>query len=91
VDIAPHSLFFLDFVENAPDAQIWNVFYGLVIKSTLPARLLPHLDQTAYSFNTSSFANTSENRKDEVGSSLYVDVPSFLDAFFGGTTTSDYT
>jgi hypothetical protein len=48
-----------------------------------------NLDQTLYSFNTSSFVNTSEYRKYvddilkvELGSSLYIRVPGFYKAFF---------
>jgi hypothetical protein len=62
----------------------------LVVESTPPPRLLPNIDQTPYSFNTSSFVNTSEYRKHvddvlkvELGAALYIGVPGFYDAFFG--------
>jgi len=51
----------------------------------------PH--QTPARFTTTSFVNTSEERKyfdnelkDELGSSLYIDVPDFFDAFFSGVS-----
>ena len=63
----------------------------LITDSTPPPRQLPYPHQTPISFNTGSFVNTSENRKkhfdgalrDELDSSLYIDVPGFFDAFFG--------
>ena len=52
-----------------------------------PPRQLPYPYQTPISFITSSFVNTSENRndalKDELDSSLYIDVPGFFDTLFG--------
>jgi len=76
--------------KNASDVAILNAVYDLVNESTPPPRQLPYPHQTPTSFNTGSLVNTSENRKqfdgalkDELGSSLYIDVPDFFDAFFG--------
>ncbi|KAI9856816.1 MAG: hypothetical protein M1813_008753 [Trichoglossum hirsutum] len=78
---------------NAPDVDIWDAVYSLVTESTPPPRLLPYSNRTPISFNTGSLANTSEYRKyfdgalkDELNSSLYVDVPGFYDTFFGEVT-----
>ncbi|KAI9777129.1 MAG: hypothetical protein M1839_009085 [Geoglossum umbratile] len=77
-------------VDKAPDADIWDAVYGLVTESTPPPRPLPYPNQTPISFNTGSLANTSEYRKhfdgalkDELDSSLYIDIPNFFDTFFG--------
>lgn len=77
-------------VNNAPAPKIWDIVRDLVVQSTPPPRALRSLDQTPYSFNTSSFVNTSEYRKhvdgvlkDELGSDLYIGVPRFYEAFFG--------
>ncbi len=76
--------------KDASDEAILNTVYDLVTESTPPPRQLPYPHQTPISFNTGSFVNTSENRKhfdgalrDELDSSLYIDVPDFFDAFFG--------
>jgi hypothetical protein len=76
--------------KNESDKEIWLKFYELATESTPPPRQLPYPYQTPISFNTGSFVNTSENRKhfdgalrDELDSSLYIDVPDFFDAFFG--------
>jgi hypothetical protein len=68
-------------------------FYELATESTSPPRQLPYPHQTPISFNTGSFVNTSENRKhfndalkDKLGSSLYIDVPSFFEVFFREVT-----
>jgi Fungal protein kinase len=81
-------------VDEAPDADIWGAVYGLVTESTPPPRPLPYLDRTPISFNTGSLANTSEYRKhfdgalkDELDSSLYIDIPGFFDTFFGELTS----
>jgi hypothetical protein len=79
--------------QNGPEEEIWNTLYDILIISTPPPRQLPYPYQTPISFNTSSFVNTSENRKqfddalkDELDSSLYIDVPDFFDAFFSKVT-----
>jgi hypothetical protein len=66
-----------------------SALYDLITESTPPPRQLPYPHQTPISFNTGSFVNTSENRKhfngalrDELDSSLYINVPGFFDAFF---------
>jgi hypothetical protein len=75
---------------NESDEKVWNKVSIAVAKSTPPPRPLPNLDQTPYSFNTSSFVNTSEYRKHvddvlkvELGPDLYIGVPRFHEAFFG--------
>ncbi|KAI9767834.1 MAG: hypothetical protein M1839_004335 [Geoglossum umbratile] len=77
-------------IDKAPDADIWGVVCDLVTQSTPPPRPLPYPNQTPISFNTGSLANTSEYRKhfdgalkDELDSSLYIDIPNFFDTFFG--------
>jgi hypothetical protein len=77
-------------IGNASDEAILDALYDLITESTPPPRQLPYPHQTPISFNTGSFVNTSENRKhfdgalrDELNSSLYIDVPGFFDAFFG--------
>ncbi len=76
--------------KEASDEAILNAVSDLVAESTPAPRQLPYPHQTPISFNTGSFVNTSENRKyfddalkDELGSSLFIDVPDFFDAFFG--------
>jgi hypothetical protein len=71
-------------LNNESDRVIWNKVFIAVIESTPPPRALPNLDQTPYSFNTSSFVNASEYRKHvdgvltvELGSDLYIGVPRF--------------
>jgi hypothetical protein len=80
-------------LDKAPDADIWDAVYGLVTESTPPPRPLPYPNQTPISFNTGSLANTSEYRKhidgalkDELDSSLYIDISNFFDTFFGELT-----
>ncbi|KAI9769851.1 MAG: hypothetical protein M1840_003845 [Geoglossum simile] len=80
-------------LNKASDADIWDAVYGLVTESTPPPRPLPYPNQTPISFNTGSLANTSEYRKhfdsalkDELDSSLRIDIPNFFDTFFGELT-----
>ncbi|KAI9777873.1 MAG: hypothetical protein M1839_008550 [Geoglossum umbratile] len=80
-------------IDTASDADIWSAVCSLVTESTPPPRQRPYPDRTPISFNTGSFANTSEYRKqfngalkDELDSSLYIDIPGFFDAFFGEVT-----
>ena len=77
-------------IDKAPDADIWDAVYSLVVESTPPPRPLPYPNRTPISFNTGSLTNTSEFRKhfdgalkDELGSSLHIDIPNFFDTFFG--------
>lgn len=75
---------------NKPDDEIWRQVYCAVTEATPPPRptVLSFLE-TPKSFNTNSFANSSEYRKhvdmvlkDELGA-MYVDLPNFHDIFFG--------
>ena len=85
-------------VDNAPDVAIWSIVYDLVTELIPPSRQLPYPYQIPISFNTSSLVNMFENRKyldnalkDELGSSLYIDVPGLFDAFFGKVTNLEPT
>jgi hypothetical protein len=80
-------------INKASDTDIWSAVYSLVTESTPPPRQRPYPDRTPISFTTGSFVDTSEHRKqfdgalkDELDSSLYIDVPGFFDAFFGEIT-----
>ncbi|KAI9765136.1 MAG: hypothetical protein M1839_005614, partial [Geoglossum umbratile] len=80
-------------IDKAPDADIWGAVYDLITESTPPPRPLLYLDRTPIIFNTSTSFNTSEHRKyfdnalkDELDSSLYIDILGFFDAFFGEVT-----
>lgn len=75
---------------NASDIEIYDALFALAGRPATPPRPLPYLDQTPLLRNTSNFVNTSEHRKhvdnvlkEELGS-LYVGVPGFYEAFFGG-------
>ncbi|EGO57000.1 hypothetical protein NEUTE1DRAFT_84642 [Neurospora tetrasperma FGSC 2508] len=76
---------------NKPDDKIWRQVYCAVTEATPPPRPTAFsFLQTPKSFNTNSFANSSEYRKhmdmvlkDELGA-MYVDLPNFHDIFFGG-------
>ena len=77
-------------LHNAQDEDVWDKVYTAVTESTPPPRPVPYIDQTPWLRNTSSFVNSSEHRKymdnvlkDELGSSLYIGVPGFYEAFFG--------
>ncbi|ELR04271.1 hypothetical protein GMDG_06671 [Pseudogymnoascus destructans 20631-21] len=76
-------------INNESDDIIWGKAYAAVTEFTPPPRPLPFLNQTPWSNATSSIVNSSEHRKyvddvlkDELGSSLYIGVPGFYDAFF---------
>ncbi|KAI9770972.1 MAG: hypothetical protein M1840_002676 [Geoglossum simile] len=80
-------------IDKAPDADILDTVYVLVTQSTPPPRPLPRSDRTPIMGNTSTSFNTSEYRrylddalKDELNSSLHIDIPGFFDAFFSGVT-----
>ncbi|KAH0562855.1 hypothetical protein GP486_002528 [Trichoglossum hirsutum] len=80
-------------VSNASSTDIWSAVYDLVTGSEVTPPLLPYLDQTPISFNTSGLANTSEYRKhfdgalkDELHSSLHIGVSSLFDTFFSEVT-----
>ncbi|KFZ02079.1 hypothetical protein V500_00447 [Pseudogymnoascus sp. VKM F-4518 (FW-2643)] len=76
-------------INNESDDIIWDKAYAAVTEFTPPPRPLPFVNQTPWSNATSSIVNSSEHRKyvddvlkDELGSSLYIGVPGFYDAFF---------
>ncbi|KAL5398113.1 hypothetical protein PMIN03_012810 [Paraphaeosphaeria minitans] len=75
---------------SASDQTIWNAVYSAVTESTPPPRPISSFQQTPWLHNTGSFANSTEHRryvdgvlKEELGQ-LYVGVPDFSEAFFGG-------
>ncbi|KAH7016319.1 uncharacterized protein B0I36DRAFT_254039 [Microdochium trichocladiopsis] len=76
--------------DDPDDAVIWNEVYHAVTESTPPPRpTASSLHQTPWLHNTSSFANSSEGRKDvdrvlklELGP-LYVGLPRFYETYFG--------
>ncbi|OAQ58942.2 FunK1 protein kinase [Pochonia chlamydosporia 170] len=76
--------------DTIQDAQIWDLVSIAVVESTPPLRPIPSsLQQTPWSQNTSSFANSSEYRRDmdpvlklEL-EHLYVGLPDFHKSFFG--------
>ena len=77
-------------VNNQPDEVVWNRVYEAVTESTPPRHPSSSFQQTPLSINTGSFANSAEHRKhvdnvlkEELGH-LYVGVPDFFNAFFGG-------
>jgi hypothetical protein len=83
-------------INNESDDIIWDKAYAAVTEFTPPPRPLPFLNQTPWSNATSSIVNSSEHRKyvddvlkDELGSSLYIGVPGFYDAFFGDVEKLD--
>ncbi|KAH7025306.1 uncharacterized protein B0I36DRAFT_417596 [Microdochium trichocladiopsis] len=76
--------------DDPDDAVIWNEVYHAVTESTPPPRpTASSLHQTPWLHNTSSFANSSEGRKDvdrvlklELGP-LYIGLPRFCETYFG--------
>ncbi|KAF1841393.1 uncharacterized protein K460DRAFT_318276 [Cucurbitaria berberidis CBS 394.84] len=77
-------------LSKQPDEVIWDAVYDAVTESTPPPRPLSSFQQTPWLRNTGSFANSTEHRKyidsvlkEELGQ-LYVGVPGFSEAFFGG-------
>ena len=75
---------------NADDALIWDHVYQITTESTPPPRpIASSLQQTPWRLNTSSFANSSEYRRDvdkvlrlELGS-LHVGLCHFRETYFG--------
>lgn len=75
--------------DDPDDALIWDQVYNVVTESTPPPRpIVSSLQQTPWLRNTSSFANSSEYRKnvdgvlkEELGS-LYTGLPGFHKTFF---------
>jgi hypothetical protein len=75
-------------ISRESDEHLWDRVYDAVTEST-PPHLPPIVQQTSWLRNTSSFANSSEYRKyaDDVKEELgpiYVGVPGFFEAYFGG-------
>ncbi|KAA8644936.1 hypothetical protein EYZ11_009255 [Aspergillus tanneri] len=77
-------------VNKEPDDIVWNKIHAALIETTPPPRPLPSLNQTPKPHTTSSFANSSEQRKhvdavlkEELGS-IYIGVRGFYKAYFGG-------
>ncbi|KAL5405119.1 hypothetical protein PMIN04_012422 [Paraphaeosphaeria minitans] len=77
-------------LNSESDECIWNAVYRAVTESTPPPRPISSFQQTPWLHNTGSFTNSSEYRKhmdgvlkEELGP-LYVGVPGFPEAFFGG-------
>ncbi|KAI9772444.1 MAG: hypothetical protein M1840_000647 [Geoglossum simile] len=80
-------------INQASDTDIWVAVSVLVTHSTPPPRPSPYSNRTPITFNTSTSFNTSEYRKDfddtlknELKSSLHIDIPGFFDVFFGVVT-----
>ncbi|PVH90320.1 hypothetical protein DM02DRAFT_647610 [Periconia macrospinosa] len=90
-------------LDHEADELVWDRIYGIVAQSALtisdkpstpPPSGLPHtssFQQTPWTFNTGSFADTSDLRKDvdpilknEVEGNLKVDHPDVFTTFFGG-------
>ncbi|KAL6807586.1 hypothetical protein GGI42DRAFT_351039 [Trichoderma sp. SZMC 28013] len=79
---------------DCDDTHIWNQAYRAVAEETPPPQplqvpILLALQQTPWNHNTSSFANSSEYRRDvdrvlreELGA-MYVGLPRFHEVFFG--------
>lgn len=86
--------------DKPQDTLIWDLVSAAAIESTPPRRpIASSLQQTPWRHNTSGFANSAEYRQDidkvlkeELGP-LYVGLPGFCAAFFGGVadlvTTSE--
>ncbi|KAF4211370.1 hypothetical protein CNMCM5878_002704 [Aspergillus fumigatiaffinis] len=77
-------------VNEESDDIIWSKILAVLVESTPPPKRLPILDQTPFLHTTSSFVNSSEQRKhvdavlkEELGS-IYIGVPGFYEAYFSG-------
>ncbi|KAH8158978.1 hypothetical protein CIB48_g9274 [Xylaria polymorpha] len=75
---------------HQPDTEIWEQVYHAVTESTPPRKAISSILQTPWRLTTSSVVNSSEKRdqmdkllSDELGV-MYVDVPNFYEAFWGG-------
>lgn len=80
----------LAILKNESNRVIWGHVTIAVTVLILSPCVRPNLDQTLYSFNTSSLLNNSEYRKHvdtilkvELGSNLDIEVLRFYEAFFG--------
>jgi hypothetical protein len=84
-------------INEESDELLWQKVYTAVTESTPPPRQISSILQTPLTRNTSSFANSSEHRKyiddvlkEELGP-MYVGVPGFFEAKFGGVTGLEQT
>ncbi len=79
---------------HASDIEICNTLFALIARPTTPLQSNPpfttSFQQTPWTFNTGSFADTSDLRrhvdpilKAEVENNLIIDHPEFFDTFFG--------
>ncbi|KAL5430091.1 hypothetical protein PMIN06_012610, partial [Paraphaeosphaeria minitans] len=75
---------------HTDDPKIWDKVYDAVTESTPPPRPRSSFQQTPWSHNTGTFANSTEHRKyvdgalkEELGQ-LYVGLSGFFEAYFGG-------
>ncbi|KAM5469182.1 hypothetical protein MauCBS54593_004534 [Microsporum audouinii] len=85
-------------IQKASDVDVWDAVISLITvisRTTPPPRSTVSLQQTPWLRNTSSFANSSEYRKhidailkEELGD-LHVDIPGFLEAYFGNISSLD--
>lgn len=81
---------FAAILNNEQDEKIWDKVYAIATESTPPPRPLPLLSETPYLHTTSSLVNSSERRKHvdrvlkEELDSIYIGVPGFFEAYFGG-------
>ncbi|RWA14481.1 hypothetical protein EKO27_g553 [Xylaria grammica] len=73
-----------------PDTEIWEQVYHVVTVSTPPREVISSILHTPWRLTTSSTINSSEKRdrmdkllSEELGV-MYIDVPNFYEAFFGG-------
>ncbi|KAI9038948.1 protein kinase family protein [Aspergillus affinis] len=76
--------------DKAADNVVWDRVYATVVEVTPPPKPIPFSDQTPYSHTTSSFVNSSGQRKytdtvlrQELGS-IFIGVPNFFEVFFQG-------
>lgn len=74
---------------DKPDSVIWHQVYNAVTESTPPRSIASSVQQTPWLHNTSSFANSSEQRKyvdgvlkEELGF-MHVGLHNFHETFFG--------
>ncbi|OTB13531.1 hypothetical protein K445DRAFT_320070 [Daldinia sp. EC12] len=77
-------------ISKKPDEEIWTQVYHAVTESTSPRPIVSHLEEGPLSCDVDSLVNSSERRIDtddvlrEDFCPMYVDVPGFYEAFFGG-------
>ncbi|KAL7800297.1 serine/threonine-protein kinase Sgk2 [Trichoderma ceciliae] len=84
------------FADKPQDTLVWDLVSRAVVESTPPPQpIASSLQQTPWRYNTSSFVNSSEYRRDvdrvlkeELGP-LYIGLPGFCEAFFGGIADLD--